>query len=552
MARARRDVGRSVAGAAEHRAAARSIVLVALTAIAYFTLFPFDFHVPAGASIGSTLSGFDTTWAASYVYEDLPLNVLLFAPLGFGIGALVVGRRRRSGPDRAGATAGAVAGAVVVATVVAAVVSGVVEFVQGWSLARLASAADVLANAVGGGVGALVYVVAGDRLLALAAGAGQRLAAVITAPRLLAGCAVWVASLVALMLWSPTATALRGWDADYHLLLGNEETGDRPWEGTIEQLHVLDRSIGDDEVTAWRGRGPATLDARAVVVGHDFTDRQPLTTGTPALRWEGAGTPSAAAGGVRLGADRWLRSPEPVADVTTALGRSSEFTLLARVATDDVEQDGPARLVSISDGVFDRNLTLGQQGRDLVLRLRMPLTGTDGSDPELVVPDVFVDEAVHDVVVRYDGSIVRIGVDGATRTFELAPEAVVLLRSYPNGVEAMRPTTFRAAMFHAVPRLVLFVPVGASLAWWWRRRRHYARRSDRTGSAGVVAVAVGLSLTLALTLEVLLSSMIGPYSFRPALVVLGASAAGIGFAALAVRPGRSSESAGAAAEATRP
>jgi glycopeptide antibiotics resistance protein len=518
------------------RRAARLIVVAALVAIAYFTLFPFDFHVPAGRTLRSTLASFDTTTDASYVYEDLPLNVLLFAPLGFGVAALLVARRgRRASRVAAVALAGAAAFAV----------SGLAEFVQGFSLARFPSAADLLANTVGGAVGAVVFAVAGEPILQRGTAAARWIGRRMTATRLALGCAVYVVVLTGLLVWSPAATELRGWDPEYHLLVGNEESGDRPWDGTIEQLHVLDRSIADDVVGQWRTAGPAALDAGTQVVRHDFAGGG---AAFPELRWqgEGGGEATTGAAGARLGPDAWMRSPAAAADVSAALASTSQFTVLLRAATADVGQGGPARLVSISAGVFDRNVTIGQQGADLVLRLRMPLTGSDGSDPEMVVPDVFVDEDVHDIVVRYDGSTVRVGVDGAARSgsFELAPEAVVLLGSYPSGVEAMRSTVVRAAMFRAVPRLVLFVPVGASLAWWWRRR-HYDRRRDLTGAAGVVAVALALPLSL----EVLLSSMIGPYAFRPALVVLGAATIGAGAAfarpwrmpARAVPPGRSTE-----------
>jgi hypothetical protein len=54
-----------------------------------------------------------------------------------------------------------------------------------------------------------------------------------------------------------------------------------------------------------------------------------------------------------------------------------EIRLVAR--TDDPDQRGPARLLTISDGVSDRNLTLGRKDDDRVVRVRRPGSDANGT-----------------------------------------------------------------------------------------------------------------------------------------------------------------------------
>ncbi|EGV18230.1 VanZ family protein [Thiocapsa marina] len=89
-----------------------------------------------------------------------------------------------------------------------------------------------------------------------------------------------------------------------------------------------------------------------------------------------------------------------------------EIRLVAR--TDDPDQRGPARLFTISDGVSDRNLTLGQEGEDLVIRVRRPGSDANGT-PALQVAGLFRDAAWHAIRVRIEPDRLTVTVDGKTR-----------------------------------------------------------------------------------------------------------------------------------------
>jgi hypothetical protein len=69
-----------------------------------------------------------------------------------------------------------------------------------------------------------------------------------------------------------------------------------------------------------------------------------------------------------------------------------------------VSQEGPARIVGISDGPFRRNFTLGQEGAALVFRVRNPLNGPNGTDFELRSPALLSDDRVQMIAIYARGA----------------------------------------------------------------------------------------------------------------------------------------------------
>jgi O-antigen ligase len=98
-----------------------------------------------------------------------------------------------------------------------------------------------------------------------------------------------------------------------------------------------------------------------------------------------------------------------------ALGAAEAFSIELWAATDDADQDGPARLVTSSRGTVHRNVTLGQAGDALVVRIRTSETDWNAVDDELTVPGVFADDALHHLVVTTDLDTTAVWVDGEPR-----------------------------------------------------------------------------------------------------------------------------------------
>ena len=123
-----------------------------------------------------------------------------------------------------------------------------------------------------------------------------------------------------------------------------------------------------------------------------------------------------------------LQTPAPAAELSRRLQKACRFTLSIKLSTEDTDQRGPARIVTLSKDPGHRNFTLGQQGPDFVFRLRTPLTGLNGVMPELVVPGIFDRTDFQTLVITYDGATLRLYHnqidDSHGMTFESRPDLV--------------------------------------------------------------------------------------------------------------------------------
>lgn len=86
------------------------------------------------------------------------------------------------------------------------------------------------------------------------------------------------------------------------------------------------------------------------------------------------------------------------------------FTLEAGLTPADQQHGGPARIVSLSGSTQKRNLTLGQEKSDWVVRVRTTASGENGMQPELRLPGLAA-ERKH-VLFTYDGKVARLYVNG--------------------------------------------------------------------------------------------------------------------------------------------
>jgi hypothetical protein len=186
---------------------------------------------------------------------------------------------------------------------------------------------------------------------------------------------------------------------------------------------------------------------------------------------------------------RWLETTGPATLLTTRLRRTSEFTLLVTAATAEMHQTGPARIVSLSADPDRRNFTLAQDGSNLVFRLRTPLTGTNGSRPEFIVPGVFATRATRDMAITYDGLNLLAYVDGVRSDHSLrlglgAAAFAPLFHRHPRASHAC------SMLYNALA----FLPAGLLIS---RASRVVSRLPRAIATAAVIA-AWSLSFELVL------------------------------------------------------
>lgn len=298
-------------------------------------------------------------WEWKFEAGDVGINLLLYAPLGVAL-------RRRPWW---------------LVLVMAALLSGAIETWQVWCCQRHPAMCDVAANAVG----ALLAALAVRRWRR---GVPQGTGIPIGGNEVVAACGV-LAAFLALGQWRGPSPAVAGWDAAYPLLLGNEATGDRGWDGAITSVALF----------------PGWLDA-----GRRHTLE---ADGPSARRLEAELATMATRDSVRFAGGPGLVLPASAASTLAhAAQERNGFTIVARIVPSDTLQDGPARIVSFSSDPYHRNVTLAQQAGALVLRVRTPANGENGRRHDVDSKAVLSPGRPATIVAGYDGKVGRIFVDG--------------------------------------------------------------------------------------------------------------------------------------------
>lgn len=136
----------------------------------------------------------------------------------------------------------------------------------------------------------------------------------------------------------------------------------------------------------------------------------------PELPWEPRTAPAVTpTGEVRFDGSSVLVSP-PDVDWVADAAATGTLRIAFDARTDDGDQSGPARLLSVSRDTLAADLMVGQDGDDLVVRVRR--SGSDPSgDPAFRVADVFAPSTLGEwrhVVVDLRGGRVVVELDGET------------------------------------------------------------------------------------------------------------------------------------------
>lgn len=184
--------------------------------------------------------------------------------------------------------------------------------------------------------------------------------------------------------------------------------------------------------------------------------------------------------------------------LVTLAERSQRAALHGVVTSGSDAQVGPARIVSFSRDTEFRNITLAQDGRTLVLRVRSALAGGNGDRAEFHLPDAVAAGESTAISVRYSPRSIEITAIRGT-TVERGRFATGLLVGWwllsrpsiqPGGLDAAA----------AVAAAGLFVPVGMLVG-------AFLGGIGRLRLLGVIALVSGTSTV---TIEWLLGSDIEP------------------------------------------
>jgi VanZ like family len=253
---------------------------------------------------------------------------------------------------------------------------------------RIPSFLDILSNTCGAVIG---YLIA--RLLLRMAHDPRLLR--LYRPVTVAGIPIAILGTLGLLHHRP-ASDFSDWSPAFHLAVGNELTGDRPWSGTISGLAIYPFAMSAAQVSDLAGQttSPNSVQKAAMKGSSEAAIVGPMES--TAL--------------TRFG--RPLLSREEELSLYKELVSRNQLTLVVRMRTNNLEQSGPARIVTYSLNPVSRNFTLGQIGNTLTFRLRTPGSGLNGADPALYSGPVLSLGHSFLVAAVYDGRISRLYVDG--------------------------------------------------------------------------------------------------------------------------------------------
>lgn len=445
------------------------VIVGGILLIVVHTLAPFNFSFETDF----TSEVYSPSFFHLIDLRDWGRNILLFVPVGFGITGLMQRKTVRRLTS------------LLVVLTVSCCLSLTAEALQVFLPSRTPTLRDILSNSIGGIIGFFVFHLARFVLL----NELRDRASIKT----LASCFVaylLFSSLVAFVLQG--ATDLTNWDPNFPLLLGNEKTGDRPWHGHISEFSVADKALSKAEVIrAFERGGFCTALGDSVVASYRLGTKgeyQDQAGHLPNLSWRGQSTESEQTSGVFLSSSHWLETTTPPVFMTTKLSETSQFTFSTTVATAELKQSGPARIVTLSTDSHHRNFTLGQSDSHLLFRLRTPLAGENGVSAQMLFPNVFSDNNFHHLVMTYDGRTVTLYADDVQnmRSIYLSPEYTLFGCFLCPYDPTIRVSPVNILVYKFVYFGISLVPLGYLLVLIASRFRGESLISSLLGSVGVL------------------------------------------------------------------
>jgi len=270
-------------------------------------------------------------------------------------------------------------------------------------------------------------------------------------PSRVVGLLMAVMVVIALLLGFPIRTNMSNWDLSFPLTLANELTGDRPWRGDLSELALFGRALTPEEVAyvsepgaAIRSLGPelfysfgddASLheEPGGVMLGNTL----PLHVTPPARVASGTG--------LTIDEPAIISSQDPPTRLYAAVQESNAVSMMVRFRPRDLTATGPARIVTLSVDPYRRNLTLGQQGDSLHLRVRDSLSDDNGVRPVLVIKRCLTTKATQTVVAVVDRGQRLLYVDGRLRG-RVCAAAIHLLLAELSSTGMSTPATWPWAL----------------------------------------------------------------------------------------------------------
>ena len=237
------------------------------------------------------------------------------------------------------------------------------------------------------------------------------------------------------------------WDPAFPFQLGNEASLDRPWLGKIYLAAIYDRVLSSEEIDShYRAGALYTASSKrardGLVALYSFTEgkgeaiRDQSAWGSPLdlsvhdpdkIAW-------IRPNGIEIFDNTIIRSAGSAEKLCHSdMCLHSTLSVEVWMSPTNIEQRGPARIISYSKNPALRNFTLGQEKRNIGLRLRTPLAGLNGMQRALWTTDDPLTTGMHHIVVTYGKGIATLYLNGESHEVLASDGRDHLTLFYSNG-----------------------------------------------------------------------------------------------------------------------
>jgi|GEM_PF-2023631 len=407
------------------------ILIANFIIIILVTLYPFDFINPQTISRSQIIASFHY----STTIKDYVRNVLLFIPWGIAFAGFIT--HRNYNPTRS----------IFLSFLASAIFCSNIELIQILLPTRTSSLSDILCNTLGGILGSSLYYWRQDFLALIEAIIYNKYRQInlkfVSIIIVIYSSIVSIA--IAIFLGNVNFT---NWSENHSLAIGGEVTGQIHWHGYITSLYICDHALDDPEIVSafksthsFFSKLPSLVTALILLEEKKYYHN--LIQQSPDFVWQSRSndftTNSATITHIsdreierRIHQDkkvlfkpeRNLISTSPVTRLNQRIKKSQEFSLSIILASKIAKQPPPSRrIISIANDIYAPNLLLAQSGKDLIFRLRTPSTSTIANQPFFIIPNVFEDLNLHQILITFARRKLTFYLDSQKNqyTFEFQP-----------------------------------------------------------------------------------------------------------------------------------
>lgn len=398
------------------------VLLAALAGILFLTLYPFHPQIVGQEAVGRSpfLLGYAVkiSWTDQKILAAF-LNILLFVPFGFGLTERL---RERGWTRRRSMVAVVAAGALL---------SYSIELAQLYFPPRNSGWGDVITNTCGSATGFILFEILGATALSLLSSCERNLRDWLSPRRTIIVVATFFAVLIPAAMLLAKEAQLASWDPDSFLVVGNGSTGHEPWKGQVSLLEFWDSALPGKLAKRLTGTNALKPISSPPLEMYNFSATHKFEGGKrsrSSLAWTPFIPDRAEKEPLDLDGRSWLVSTTPMVHLVGSIEKSKQFSLRL-VCTPAEAIHARGAIVSIAGSRGRTDLTLGQEGSELVFWFRSPVTSGHGY---LVwkIPGVFRAGQSNDLLLANDGSGLALFLNGKAepRTYRLGPGAALAQR----------------------------------------------------------------------------------------------------------------------------